>query len=215
MAKRAIVYIDGFNLYFGLKERGWRQFYWLDMALLAANLLHPDEQLIATKYFTARISGPPDKRKRQATFLEATQTLGKAEMYFGEYLSVPYTCPNCGTTRKQSKEKMTDVLIGVEMVADAADESFDRAILVSADSDLSAAIEKVRKMNTACHITVAFPPRRASKRLRQVAHGSFTIGRGKFAKSLLPAQVVKPDGFVLTCPSHWGSTTDSASPTTP
>ena len=27
--ERVIAYIDGFNLYFGLKAKGWRQFYWL------------------------------------------------------------------------------------------------------------------------------------------------------------------------------------------
>ena len=29
--RRLIAYIDGFNLYFGLKEKGWKRYYWLDM----------------------------------------------------------------------------------------------------------------------------------------------------------------------------------------
>jgi len=27
MAQRVAAYIDGFNLYFGLKDRGWKRFY--------------------------------------------------------------------------------------------------------------------------------------------------------------------------------------------
>ena len=42
MAQRVIVCIDGFNLYFGLKEMGWRKYYWLDFVALSNNLLKPD-----------------------------------------------------------------------------------------------------------------------------------------------------------------------------
>lgn len=30
---RVITYIDGFNLYFGLKEAKYRRFYWLDVLI--------------------------------------------------------------------------------------------------------------------------------------------------------------------------------------
>ena len=37
--RRVAVYVDGFNLYYGLKSKGWRRFYWLDIrALLLAQL---------------------------------------------------------------------------------------------------------------------------------------------------------------------------------
>jgi len=39
---RAITYIDGFNLYFGLKSQGWERFLWLDVQALSRNLLKPD-----------------------------------------------------------------------------------------------------------------------------------------------------------------------------
>ncbi|MDQ3508032.1 MAG: NYN domain-containing protein [Actinomycetota bacterium] len=64
MAQRVAAYIDGFNLYFGLKDRGWKRFYWLDVALLVENLLKPGQELAGVKYFTARISDPPDKQSR-------------------------------------------------------------------------------------------------------------------------------------------------------
>jgi len=29
--ERLVFYVDGFNLYFGLKERRWRKYYWLNL----------------------------------------------------------------------------------------------------------------------------------------------------------------------------------------
>ena len=42
---RVIVYIDGFNLFFGLRSKGWRKYYWLDFARLAQTLIKPAQQL--------------------------------------------------------------------------------------------------------------------------------------------------------------------------
>jgi len=56
---RVIAYIDGFNLYFGLRDKGWRRYLWLDVQKLSTNLLKPGQQLVFTKYFTAV---PPSAR---------------------------------------------------------------------------------------------------------------------------------------------------------
>jgi hypothetical protein len=32
--ERVITYVDGFNLYFGMRSRGWRRYYWLDVKRL-------------------------------------------------------------------------------------------------------------------------------------------------------------------------------------
>ena len=110
--ERVIAYIDGFNLYFGLKSKGWRRYYWLDPRALALNLLKPHQQLVAVKYFTARISSPThdrEKRKRQNTFLEAVETLADTNIYYGHYLPKQQTCLRCGATWDSHEEKMTDV----------------------------------------------------------------------------------------------------------
>ena len=31
MTRRVAVYVDGFNLYYGLRSKGWRRYYWLDL----------------------------------------------------------------------------------------------------------------------------------------------------------------------------------------
>ena len=55
--QRVIAYIDAFNLYFGLRESGLRRCYWLNLKALAESLLRSEQELVATKYFTARIAG--------------------------------------------------------------------------------------------------------------------------------------------------------------
>jgi hypothetical protein len=41
--ERVITYIDGFNLYFGLKSNGWDRFLWLNLRALSQNLLKPHQ----------------------------------------------------------------------------------------------------------------------------------------------------------------------------
>jgi hypothetical protein len=80
---RVIAYIDGFNLYYGLREKGWKQFYWLDLQQVAQRLLRHSQTLSATKYFTSVVTAPPDKNRRQATFLGALSTLAGLTIHYG------------------------------------------------------------------------------------------------------------------------------------
>lgn len=204
--ERVIAYIDGFNLYFGLKSKGWRRYYWLNPQQLIQNLLKPDQKLVFTKYFTARVnSNPrdPGKHKRQATFLEAIDTLPDTRIYYGHYLPKQQTCFKCGATWNAHEEKMTDVNIAVEMLNDAYDDAFDTAMLVSADSDLAMPVESITKRFPKKRVIVACPPDRHSKRLESLADACFIIGRKKFHDSQFPDEIKKTDGFILKRPTSW------------
>ncbi len=204
--QRVAVYIDGFNLYYGLRDKGWRRYYWLDLRRMAENLLRPGQELVFVRYFISRISPEPQdpsKAARQNTFLEALATLQDLQIHYGRYMPKNQTCLNCGATWQTYEEKMTDVNIAVEMLGDVQQEAFDTAILVSGDSDLTGPINAVRSKYANKQVIVAFPPDRVSKELRQVANASFVIGRKKLADSLLPDRVTRPDGHVLTRPSSW------------
>jgi uncharacterized LabA/DUF88 family protein len=203
MSDRVGAYVDGFNLYFGLRSKGWKRFYWLDIAGLVSNLLKPHQVLAVVKYFTARVSGPADKAKRQTAFLEANQALGRCVMYVGQYQLNPQMCRKCGNEVLVPNEKMTDVNIAVELMSDALQDVFDVALLISGDSDLTPPVLKIRELFPRKRIVVVSPPERHSVRLAEAAHAHFTLSRGKLARSLLPASVTKSDGFVLTCPPEW------------
>lgn len=200
---RVVVYIDGFNLYFGICDRGWRRYLWLDLPALAARLLTPNQQLIATKYFTARVRADKAKVSRQASYLQALDVRGGTEFYFGRYQKKTKQCRSCHAIWNEYEEKMSDVRIATELIRDAFKNKFDIAILVSADADLLPPIEAIKNDFPDKKIVVGYPPRRDNPRLSAIAHSTFRIGRGRLSKCQLPSAVTKPDGYVLTKPKEW------------
>ena len=201
--EKVIVYIDGFNLYFGLKEKKWKKFYWLNLKKLAKSLVKKEQILVYTKYFTSRIKHPPDKVKRQGTFIEALEVLSNFKIFYGQYQSHKKECSKCENITEISNEKMTDVNIAVEMLKDAYQNKFDTAILISADSDLSSPIITINELFPEKKVIIAFPPARFSFMLNQIANHSITIGRRKFEQSILPENITKKDGYVLKRPITW------------
>jgi len=201
--QNVITYIDGFNLYFGLREKGWKRFYWINLVTLAKSLLKPGQKLKKVKYFTSRITLPPDKAQRQNEFIEALETLNDLSIYYGKYQANNITCKRCGCIMMKSNEKMTDVNIAVEMLTDAFMDSFDVAILISADSDLVAPIKSIKHLFPGKQVIIAFPPSRFSFELKNIANATFPIGRKKFKENIFPDQITKPDGHILCRPKQW------------
>jgi uncharacterized LabA/DUF88 family protein len=202
-SERVVAYIDGFNLYFGLKSTRWKRFYWLNLQLLAQNLLKSNQELVFTKYFTSRVSYPPDKERRQSTYLEALETLSDFRIYYGHFQANPQQCRKCGRKVMIPNEKMTDVNIAVEIMSDAYQDLFDVALVISADSDLTAPVLAVKNLFPDKRVVVAFPPQRHSAQLQLLAHGFLQIGRGSLAKSVFPDKVQKAAGFTLERPEEW------------
>jgi uncharacterized LabA/DUF88 family protein len=199
---RVIAYIDGYNLYFGLREKGWKRFYWLNLQKLAEQFLKSNQKLLETKYFTTIVKYPDDKRLRQQAFLEALQTLPNFSFFYGHFLADPVTCRQCGHTYTTHHEKMTDVNISVELLKDAFQDRFDIAFLVSADSDLVSPVRTVRQLFPKKKVISIFPPGRFSLALRKVSTGILHIGHVELSKSLFPEQVIK-DGVILERPASW------------
>ena len=69
--KKAIVYIDGFNLYYGIRSLNKPYLKWLDVQKLAESFLRGGSQLVQVKFFTAMITGNTEKCNRQKHYLEA------------------------------------------------------------------------------------------------------------------------------------------------
>lgn len=213
--KRVVAYVDGFNLYFGLKAAGFQRYYWLNIYKLARNLIKEDQELVESKYFTARISGPSrfdkkeelqeikDRVKRQTRYLDALLTLERFKLYEGQYLKKHRKCSACGFKQSTHEEKMTDVNIATELVVDAFEDKFDMALVISGDSDLTPPIKVVRDRFPQKQIIVAFPPKRHSYHLKTIANHSFTIGRAALRDSQLPNVVQSTGGENLVKPSEW------------
>lgn len=211
---RTIVYIDGFNLYFGIRDQGWRKYYWLDMPVFAADLSGPRRDLIVTKYFTSRISGSRStdsreaavranaKQRRQTRYLDALASRDGLNIQYGQYLGSPAQCLKCGVKWIKNEEKMTDVNIATSILTDAFQDAFDVAILVSGDSDLVPPIRSVRELFPHKHVVVAFPPNRVSTALMKIASSNFHINESSLRNSQLPDPVVVR-GFAIVRPDEW------------
>ena len=205
--ERVIFYIDGFNLYYGLKSKSWRHYYWLDVARLAEGLLKPDQTLVAARYFTSKVMSTglhgADKKKRQDTYLDALAALPKVHIHYGHFAERERSCRVCGASWLTYEEKMTDVNIAVKILGDAGDDRFDTAVIVSGDSDLTGPIEEIRTRYPDKRVVVAFPPNRHSTGLKKAADAYFAIGRNALRDSQFPDTVVKPDGYPLSRPDRW------------
>jgi uncharacterized LabA/DUF88 family protein len=202
--ERVVVYIDGFNLYFGMLDAGFDYCKWLDVILLSKNLLNSNQFLVEVKYFTSRVSNNPDKQKRQNTYIEALEASGVI-IYFGNYQSDKIKCKKCKNVWPKFNEKMTDVNIATQILIDAYQDRYDMAMLISGDSDLVPPIIAVHENFKSKRVFAAFPPRRHNQSVSIVAKGSLTIGRKKLVDSQFDEEVVKRDGYVLKKPNDWSN----------
>jgi uncharacterized LabA/DUF88 family protein len=201
---RVVADVDGFNLYFGLKEAHGRRYHWLDLQRLVADLLQPDQQLRAVQYFTARIRDDPEGGSRQSTYLDALANHSPlVHITEGRFKERPRGCRSCGARWVVYEEKETDVNIAIAMIKDAAQDIYDTAILVSGDTDLRPVVATVKQLRPDKRIVVAFPPRRHSKALMRAADAFITIGHGRIHNAQLPPEIITKGGVALTRPAHW------------
>lgn len=200
--ERVMVYVDGFNIYFGMIEAGFGNCKWLNLKSLAISLLKANQELVELKYFTSRVSNNPDKQKRQTAYLEALEIEG-IKIYYGHYQRDTIECNRCSHIWANYNEKMTDVNIATQMIIDAYQDQYDMAMLISGDSDLVPPIRAIHENFKQKRVFVAFPPKRFNNSVALVAKGSFIIGRKKLADNQFPNEVEKSDGFIIRKPKEW------------
>jgi hypothetical protein len=103
----------------------------------------------------------PDAHRRHMEYVKALKHFGVVCM-IGHFKRKPRRCNECGARWIAHEEKETDVHIAARVVVDACEDRFDRAILITADSDLVPAITIVKARFPRKEIFVAAPPKRMS-----------------------------------------------------
>ena len=199
--ERVIVYIDGFNLYFGMTQ-SYKDIKWLNVELLAQSILKPHQNLVAVKYFTSKVSNSPQKEKRQREYLSALETTN-TKIIYGHYKSKPKSCLRCKHTWNDNEEKMTDVNIAVHMLSDAMDDLYDMAMLISGDSDLVPPIIAVHSKFQQKRVMVAFPPNRHNVSVKNVSKGNLIIGKSILKKAQFSDSIQLQNGYQLNKPKEW------------
>jgi len=208
MAKKTIVYIDGFNLYYGcVKGTADR---WLNLQLFFERL-RQDDDIIKVKYFTALVDGPG--KSRQADYIRALETQTKMEIILGRFKNKTLQCrvSECtlGGRRSYSakEEKRTDVSIAISIVSDAYEDLADRFVVVSGDSDLVPPVHLVKTKFPKKEMVVYIPSRSANRgaatELRSAADKSRTLPLDLLKKCQFPASIPDSFGNVIKKPEGW------------
>ena len=146
---QTIVYIDGFNFYYGAVKGTSHK--WLDFEALCQGML-PRDHLVKIRYFTSRVSARPDDPQqpvRQDAYLRALDTLPLIEIHFGHFVTRSERWPRANRERGQprtvevlrTEEKGSDVNLATYLLLDAFKGRCDTAVVVSNDSDLAQAID--------------------------------------------------------------------------
>lgn len=204
--KKTVVYVDGFNLYYGcLKGTPYR---WLDLDKLC-QLLLPTHDIAQIKYFTAPViarSSNPDQATRQQTYLRALHTIPNLSVIYGHFLSheimMPLAPPRTGHVKViKTEEKGSDVNIAVHLVSDGFRNIYDAAVIVSNDSDLLPPIKFVKE-ELGKLVGILNPQKHPSVVLAATAHFVKNIRPGVLKNSQFPATLADAKGS-FSKPSRW------------
>ena len=207
-------YIDGFNLYYGMKRKYDRRYHWLDVVGLIRRL-RPDDDVVTVRYFTTIVRGEPEASANQINYVDALRAHSGAVLdiqigWFRRRTLAP--CRQCGQhwqcacpRRPRSyEERETDVALAAAMVEDAAKNVADLMLLVSADSDFAPAVAAVKRVKPDLPVILAMPPGNLQPHKRFADVGYFSINETTLRQSLLPERIYDPTNKKnRTRPEKW------------
>ena len=206
---RTIVYVDGFNLYYGALKR--TRYKWLDLHALFQSVLQSHHDIQQIKYFTTRVSSTPNdpsKDQRQDSYLRALKHYRPhIQMFFGHFLRnskrMPLEQPigNRQLVRViKTEEKGSDVNLAVHLLNDSWLDAYECAVVVTNDSDIAEAL-RMSKQRPGKLVGLVNPQSgRASRQLTQHADFVRTIFPRALAQSQLPDPI---PGTSIHKPAQW------------
>ena len=206
MSKKVVFYIDGLNLYNGLKDANLRKYYWLNLYGLAKKLCFPNEKLVNVKYFTSIVSSKfdLDKHYRQTTYISALRTLSsRFNIILGRHQKGNTTCHMCGHTSTIFKEKKTDVNIASQIFEDSYLKKCEVIKLISGDSDLIPICKTILKLFPDIKIIILFPPKRHTLEMEKHCTSSRIIFPGIIKSCQFPETVIDKKGNEIIKPTYW------------
>jgi uncharacterized LabA/DUF88 family protein len=205
----SIVYIDGFNLYYGaLKGTSYK---WLNLERFFS-MLRPNDNIIKIKYFSAIVPNEPQK-SRQESYIKALKTTPKVEIILGKFKKKNVKCliPRCNYSGSKKfqvyEEKRTDVNIGISLIDDVFTNQCEQFIIVSGDSDLVPAMQKIHVINPQKKIIVYVPAnnaiRGAATEIRNTADKNKTLPNRLLPLSQFPSSITDTNGNIIYKPKEW------------
>ena len=205
---KTIVYVDGFNLYYGaLKGTPYK---WLDVAKLCQNML-PGHDITHIKYFTAHVTSRPNDPQlgmRQQIYLRALRTLPYFDIYLGHFLSntcmLPLANPPAGGPKFvkviRTEEKGSDVNLATHLVADAFFGHLECSVLITNDSDLLTPMLVAKDLGFRAGIIN--PCKQRSRQLEKNADFVYDITPAHLRQSQFPLTLTDAKGTIRK-PTDW------------
>lgn len=215
MAK-AVVLIDGFNLYHALdsvsRYGGYRYhlYKWVNYWTLSTCFLPKTDTLSRVLWYTAECPWPgasgDSKRKRWRCLKVANQDQG-VEIVAGHFRPVTKSCtldiPRARIAYKTFEEKRTDVAIAVRLVSLAHMRAYDKLVLITADSDMIPAVMEAKSVHPDGTVVNVVPIERRAQALKQYVDLQISMRLKHLRQSRLPSVLVLANGNTLNCPSAW------------
>lgn len=159
LRQRVISFIDGFNLYHAIDNLNRPELKWVNLKSLSQVYLKSrSEELTDVFYFSAIAEHVSESvQKMQKAYLMALELNG-IKPILGNFKKKVRRCSRCQYNWIGHEEKETDVNIALFLLDLAYQNAFDRAIIISNDSDLAPAIRMIRKRFPEKRVTTAVPP---------------------------------------------------------
>jgi uncharacterized LabA/DUF88 family protein len=222
------VYIDGFNLYYGLLKG--TPYKWLDLERFCDQLL-PQNAVKRIHYFTAKVDArpqDPDQPTRQLAYLQALGALPRVEVHLGTFMSsvvsqvIVETDPVTGRYLRaggqpvlkmdaagdvvkawvfKSEEKGSDVNLAAHLLRDAYRATCKCAVIISNDSDLLTPI-RMAKADCGLVLGLVLPRAKGSLQLKSLADFKISPRVHLLANSQLPDPLQIATGVVHK-PTSW------------
>jgi uncharacterized LabA/DUF88 family protein len=196
--KRVQCYIDGFNLYHAVASLGINHLKWVNLRTLSEAFIQPSkERLDEVFYFTAYAKWLPHAMVRHREYIKALRVFGVTPI-FGHFKEKRMKCMACQATWISREEKGTDTNFVIQLVQEAHQNRFDKAIIMTADSDMVPAIEMVMATFPHKEILVCTPPGRynIARELRCTVE-TRKVKLQHLANNLLPQQIFDPKGNIV------------------
>ena len=182
MKNKAIVFIDGSNFYFKLKESAYKigkkysllKFRFRDFC----EWLIEEKELVDIRYYVGAVRRQNNNEKSETMYANQQKLIGKLQQQnvsitLGELIQHP---------DKSYHEKGVDVRIAVEMIRFARENKYDVAYLLSSDTDLVPAVEEVRAFGK--KVTYVGFPKGQSFGLSKTANDVFLLRMEEIEKFL-------------------------------
>jgi uncharacterized LabA/DUF88 family protein len=188
---RVISFIDGFNLYHAITRLKQPHLNWVDLKNPSLSFIKSQsEELTQTLYFSALSTHTSEENQMQQKAFITAQKLRGIKVILGQFKKKNRYCSLCSSNFVTHEEKETDVNIALTLFELAYQDLYDRAFLISNDSDQAPAIKKVLEHFPHKKITIVTPPlSRQCNELIQVASDKTKITTHHLERCLSPAIV--------------------------